>query len=126
MKITAQRPPITPARVQAERNRRLAEGFDYDFGDARGVHRIATTAQDMAGWDEVTQWSGAMIAKGTPDATLTIATDTGPATVTALEWQDLLAAATAFRQPIWQASFALQAMDPIPQDYDDNAHWVVK
>lgn len=116
----ALRPPITPEQVQAERRRRLALGFDYDFGDARGVHTLATTEKDMEGWDEVTQWANAMIAKGTPSETLLIATETGSATVTALEWQDVLATATAMRQPIWQASFWLQSQDPIPHDYATN------
>src|SRR5690606_41968408 len=44
-----------PALVVAERDRRLAMGFDYDFQDERGVHRISTTPADMAGWDEVTK-----------------------------------------------------------------------
>lgn len=115
--------PITPAQVIAERSRRLALGFDYDFADTRGVHRIGTTPDDMRGWDEVTTWASAAIALGNSSSTLQILTDTGPVTVTALEWQSILAAATAFRQPIWGASFALQAMDPIPQDYAAAEYW---
>lgn len=115
--------PITPAQVIAERSRRLALGFDYDFADTRGVHRIGTTPDDMRGWDEVTTWASAAIALGNGSSTLTVVTDTGPVTVTALEWQSILAAATAFRQPIWGASFALQAMEPIPQDYASDQHW---
>ena len=121
--FTAKRKPITPEQVQAERRRRLAVGFDYDFGDARGVHRIATTEKDMEGWAEVTQWATAMILKGTSDETQLISTETGSTTVTALEWQEVLAAASTFRQPIWQASFVLQAMDPTPQNYADGSHW---
>ena len=34
-------PLIGPAHVEAEQRRRLAAGFDFDFGDARGVHHIA-------------------------------------------------------------------------------------
>ena len=73
---------ISPEQVQAERRRRLALGFDYDFGDARGIHTLATTEKDMEGWAEVTQWANAMIAKGKPGETLLIATETGPATPT--------------------------------------------
>ncbi len=36
--LDAQPVPPTPADVIAERERRPALGFDYDFGDARGVH----------------------------------------------------------------------------------------
>lgn len=123
--MTAKRKPGTPEQVQAERRRRLALGFDYDFGDARGVHTFATTEKDMEGWNEVTMWASAAVASGSADATQAVLTETGPATVTAAEWQDVLLAATAFRQPLWQASFALQAMDPIPHDYDADAYWTV-
>lgn len=49
-------PPVAPtvADVVAERERRLALGFDYDVGDGRGVHHIGTTPDDMRKWmDEV-------------------------------------------------------------------------
>ena len=101
-------------QVISERVRRLALGFNYDFGDARGVHRIGTTEGDMTGWDEVTSWANAMLALGNTATTITIVTDTGPAEVTAQEWQGVLAGAAAFRQPIWGASFVLMNMDPIP------------
>jgi hypothetical protein len=110
--------------VIAERARRLALGFDYDFGDERGVHRIGTTDNDMKGWDEVTKISNAFLAIGENDATIQIETNTGPTQVTALEWQYILIAAAQFRQPIWLASFALQKMDPIPEDYADDSYWL--
>lgn len=115
-------PLPTIDNVIAERERRLALGFNYDFGDARGVHRFGTTARDLAGWDEVTQLAAARLAKGetTP---VDVVTNTGPANVTPLEWQDVLLAAGAFRQPIWAASFGLEAQNPIPADYADDAHW---
>lgn len=109
--------------VYAERDRRLAAGFSYDFGDARGVHEIGTSAQDMVGWQEVTTAANAILATGAA-VPLTIETNSGTATVTATEWQHILLAAAAFRQPIWQASFALSAMSPIPADYATNeAYW---
>ena len=116
-------PIVSVDDVAAERERRLALGFDYDFGDERGVHRIATTDADMRGWDEVTKWAHAAIALGDPDATMHILTETGPCVVTAQEWQSVLMAATAARQPLWAASFVLQAMDPIPSDYTNDAYW---
>lgn len=118
-------PPHVPtvADVETERARRLALGFDYDFADARGIHRIGTTDEDMEGWDEVTSWANAMLALGNTTTTLTIVTDTGPADVTAQEWQSVLAAAAAFRQPIWGVSFQLAAMDPIPDDYAADKYW---
>jgi hypothetical protein len=113
---------ITVADVVAERARRLEVGFDYDFGDSRGVHRIGQTAADLAGWSEVTTAAQAAINLG--DATpIGIVTDTGPVEVTPLEWQAILAAATAYRQPIWAASFVLQAMQPIPADFADDIYW---
>lgn len=115
--------PILVDQVIAECERRLALGFDYDFGDERGVHHIGTSPADMIGWDEVTKGANAVIALGQGDAVIQIVTETGPAAVTALEWQAILLAATAVRQPIWQASFALQAMDLIPSDFADDAHW---
>ncbi len=115
--------PISAAAVIVERERRLSLGFDYDFGDARGVHHIATTPADMKGWDEVTMIANAAINAGLPNTDILILTATGPVTVTATEWQHILLASGAHRQPIWQASFALQAMDPIPTDYTDNSYW---
>jgi hypothetical protein len=114
--------PPGPAEVVAERQRRLGLGFDYDFGDARGTHRIGTTDQDMAGWDEVTKIALARHATGST-APIAIVTDTGPAEVSPAEWLAVLEAANAFRQPIWQASFALQATEQIPADYAADRHW---
>jgi hypothetical protein len=109
--------------VIAERARRFAGGFDYDFGDSRGVHHIGTTPEDLAGWDEVTTLSSAFINLGNGSATIDIVTNTGPVTLTATEWQSILVAAGLFRQPIWAASFVLQAMDPIPPDFADDSYW---
>jgi hypothetical protein len=111
------------ARVQAECARRLALGFDYDFGDGRGVHRFGTTPRDMAGWDEVSKLAQALANSGAPSTPINIATDTGLCQVTAPEWDAILIAAAAFRQPIWAASFALQAMTPIPEDYAAAEYW---
>lgn len=118
-------PPATPADVIAERERRLALGFDYDFGgdDPRGVHHIGTTAQDMIGWREVTDLASALIAAGNGAGTIQVVTDTGPVVVTADEWQQILIASGAWRQPIWGASFILQSMDPIPEDFRDDRWW---
>lgn len=115
--------PATIADVAAERSRRLAAGFDYDFGDSRGIHRIGTSDADMRGWDEVTMLANALIAAGAPLQTIAIVTETGAVTVTAEEWNLILLAAGAARQPIWHASFVLQATDPIPADYADDSHW---
>lgn len=115
--------PPTADDVVAERERRLALGFDYVFGDARGTHRIGTTPADMLGWDEVTKLAQAAVVSGQPTMTIPIVTDTGPVTVTALEWQSILIAAALARQPVWQASFVLQATVPIPSDYTADSHW---
>lgn len=116
-------PPPTVEQVAAERDRRLAMGFDYDFGDQRGVHRIGTTPADMVGWDEVSKYAGALIDIGDTTTTIAILTDTGPCLVTAPEWRAIEIAAAGFRQPLWAASFALQAQNPIPGDYNDDTHW---
>lgn len=118
-------PLVRPVDLHAERDRRLALGFDYGFGDARGVHRINTTLGDMAGWDEVTKFAQALINAGLGDQTIIIATGTGVAQVTAIEWQGVLIAAAAFRQPIWGASFVLEALDPIPLDFREDSYWTV-
>lgn len=117
------RPPVSVADVAAERDRRLAGGFDYDFGDARGVHRIGTTESDLKGWGEVSTYAGALIDSGDITTLIAIATDTGPTQVTAPEWRAIEIASALFRQPLWAASFALMAQNPIPQDYADDRHW---
>lgn len=115
--------------VIAERAIRLAAGFPHDFGDERGEHHIGTTPQDMIGWDEVSKAASAMIALGAGAQTIQLVTDTGPAIVTALEWQQILVAAAAFRQPIWARSFLLQASIAAVADHatldaiDINAGW---
>lgn len=111
----------TVADIVAERNRRLALGFDYDFGDQRGVHRIGTTDADLKGWGEVSTYAGALLDSGDTTTTIAIVTDTGPCVVTAAEWRAVEIAAAAFRQPIWAASFSL--MQTLPTDYTADARW---
>ena len=121
--------PVVPAPtvddVVAERERRLALGFDFNFADARGIHHIGTTPDDMRKWmDEVTPLAQTYINAGQPNGEITIATETGIAVITAEEWQSILIAAAGYRQPLYAASFALQAMDPIPADFATNpAYW---
>lgn len=116
-------PAPTIDDVVAERTRRMAAGFDYDFGNGRGVHRIGTTPSDLAGWREVTELAAAAIACGRPEMEIHVVTDSGAVAITAMEWQAILLAAAAFRQPLWAASFILQAMDPIPENYADDLWW---
>ncbi|MEW6124972.1 MAG: hypothetical protein AB1698_20380, partial [Pseudomonadota bacterium] len=115
-------PAPTKAHVYAERDRRLAGGFDFDFGDARGVHHFGTTVGDMVGWDEVSKLADVMRRLASPGL-IAIATETGRAQVTPAEWDAILLASAGMRQPIWQASFLLTALDPIPADYADDVHW---
>ena len=120
----ADAPYPTQDDVIAERARRLSCGFDHDLGGERGIHRIGTTDADMRKWlDEVTPISQALINAGQPGGEIGISTDTGPVTVTAMEWQMILIAAGQWRQPIYQASFALLGMEPIPRDFADDGYW---
>lgn len=116
-------PPVTVEQVADERDRRLALGFDYNFGDARGVHRIGTTRRDLEGWSEVSTYAGALIDSGDLTTQIAIATDTGPCLVTAPEWRAIEIASAAYRQPLWAKSFALMAQTPIPADYTHDRHW---
>lgn len=109
--------------VVAERNRRLALGFYYDFDDERGEHFFATTTEDMVGWDEVSKLANALVMSGVGDTKIQILTGHGATDVTALEWQLILIFAGTVRQPLFAASFVLQAMDPIPSDYMDDEYW---
>jgi len=109
--------------IRAERDRRLAAGFNYDFQDPRGVHRIGTTESDMRGWDEVTKIAQTAINLGQPGMGITIKTGTGLVQVTAAEWQTVLLAAAQFRQPIYQADFALRAMPTPPENFEDDEFW---
>lgn len=120
--VAATPPEPTPDDVTAERARRLALGFDHDFGDSRGVHRIGMTAADQEGWDEVTTIALARKAAGVATP-IGIVTDTGACAVSPDEWLQILEAAAGFRQPIWAASFALQGAGSIPDDFAADAHW---
>jgi len=111
----------TVAMIAAERERRLGLGFDYDFGDARGTHRIGTSPADMGGWSEVSTYAGALLDSGDTTTKIAVVTDTGPVEVTAPEWRAIEIAAAAFRQPIWGRSFVL--MQTLPVDYTADAHW---
>lgn len=113
----------TVADIVNERTRRLASGFYYTFPDERGTHLIGTSAADLIGWREVSEMAQAAINTGQPNAPIAVVTNTGPVTVTATEWQAVLLAAAAFRQPLWAKSFALQAMNPIPADYTADKYW---
>lgn len=113
----------SPGAVMAERQKRLDAGFDHDFQDKRGVHRIGTTPEDMQGWAEVGTYAGALIDSGDFKATIRIVTDTGVCSVTGPEWRAVEIAAALFRQPIWAGSFALLSTDPIPTDFADDRHW---
>jgi hypothetical protein len=117
-------PALTSVDIYTERDRRLALGFDYNFGDARGTQHIGTTTADMLGWDDVTKWATAMNGLANTTATLTIATDNGIAVISPSDWFKILSGATDFRQPIWQGSFYLLLQNPIPTDYaSNNAYW---
>lgn len=117
-------PPRAPSKadVEAERDRRLARGFSYDLGDDRGVHRFGTTSADMTGWEEVSKLADVQRRVGSTDP-ITISTETGVVEITPAEWDSILLASAAMRQPIWRASFTLAAMDPIPEDYAADTHW---
>lgn len=110
-------------RLYVERTRRLEAGFDYNFDDARGVHRLNTTKADMEGWDEVTKLSTAALLSNKPTTTIALKTATGIVDVTAAEWQAILMVAGGVRQKIYQAYFALKEMDPIPSDFADDVYW---
>lgn len=114
---------VTEDRIVAERERRFALGFDYDFKDSRGVHRIGTTPKDMEGWDEVTKLAQAAINLQRPDTPINIKTNTGAAQITALEWQSILLAAAMARQPLWAASFLMMEQNPIRTDFQSDAAW---
>ncbi len=118
-------PKPTANDVGKERDRRLALGFDYDFGDDRGAHHFATSEADMKGWDRVTKLKDALLQSGDQTTKIQISTANGRVEVTAPEWVAiLLHAAASFEQPLWQASFDLQDMNPIPADYATNpAYW---
>jgi hypothetical protein len=109
--------------IRQERDARLERGFIYDFGLGRGPHLIGTTPSDMRGWDEVTKLGQAALNIGQPEMAITIKTGTGMVQITAQEWQGVLLAAAAFRQPIFAADFALRAMPEPPEDFADDKYW---
>lgn len=120
--MSRQKPPKA-MHVIAERERRLALGFSYDFGDGRGVHQIGTTPADMTGWRDVNDHANSLITTGNPATEIIIETNTEPVTVTAQEWQKIMLHLTTFRQKMWLLSQELQKRDPIPNDYRNDRHW---
>lgn len=122
--ITAYTPPSPSiAAVDAERDRRLALGVSYDFGDARGVHQIGTTKQDLESWDKVDTWAHARHALGADTDQTLILTNTGVASITPLDWFAIVSAVAAYQQPIWAHAIALYQMSPIPVDFTADAYW---
>ena len=115
--------PVSVDDVVRERDRRLALGFEYDFGDERARHWISTTEADMRGWREVDDLAQTYINLQQPNGHINIETNTGSTILTALEWQQIKLAAAQFRQPLWLKSFLLQATTPIPGNYTDDVHW---
>lgn len=121
--ISGYAPAPTPGDVLSERRRRLAAGYEHDFGDDRGVHLLATGVDDMTGWDDLTRAALAAIALGQPEKSFTIVTETGTADVSAAEWAAIVDAMSDRRQAIWQASFALLSKKSIPKDFARNSRW---
>jgi hypothetical protein len=121
--VAFRNPPVSVEDVGNERDRRLALGFNYAFGDARGVHHFATTERDRKGWDQVTRLKDTLIQVG--DASpIKIWTETGEVSVTPADWNMIiLYAATAFEQPLWAAAAALQKKTKIPADFRDDKYW---
>jgi hypothetical protein len=119
--VDQSRQPIIAGDVIRERERRLALGFQYDFGDARGVHQIGTTSADLVGWRDVIDYANALIDSGDTTTEINVVTDTGPVAVTAPEWQAVMLRAAEVRQVLWARSFALQSS--LPADYANDSHW---
>ncbi len=115
----------TAEMLIAEVNRRLSLGFDFDFGDDRGIHHFGTTDADMKRWmQEVTPLAQAAMNMGESDRQIGIKTDTGPTIITASEWWRVLDSAADWRQPLYAAYFTLKALPQIPADYATNpAYW---
>jgi hypothetical protein len=125
-KIAGGRPRyIALQEIAFERERRLNAGFDYQFKDKRGVHRIGASDADWSGWQEVHVQATKAMMRGKPKTAIAIVTDTGPVSVTAEEWLDILDAIEAFRQPVVLAAFRLSALKSIPADLTLDIHWSV-
>lgn len=116
-------PGPTADEVWSEKDRRWALGFDYDFGDARGVHHIGTTPKDLDDWNKVSTLAQAMLNSGVTNTPISISTDTGDTQVTPSEWQRVLIASGLFMQPIMQAAMTIVKMSPIPADFRDDSYW---
>jgi len=117
-------PPPSDADIVRELDRRLAKGFDFNFGDDRGIHRIGTTEADMERWTkEVTPLATALLNLSQPDGKIAIRTDTGPVSVSAREWQTILLTAGTVRQPLYQAFFAIKSLSPYPADFAADFRW---
>lgn len=116
------------AAVEAERDRRLAAGVAYDFGDERGTHLFGTTEKDRRGWDEVDRIAKCALAAGQTALEIAIRTDTGDTVITAAEWPGIFLTIAAELQPAWAASWAVK--DAVrdgtvtdPADVPSHAAW---
>lgn len=113
----------TAEDVYRERDRRLALGYDFDFGDARGVHHFATDDENMKGWNKVTDWAGLQLIVGNTLDWVELDTDTGQVAVVPVEWVAIFQAMTTWQQTLYSAAPTIAAMTPIPGDYTDDARW---
>lgn len=115
---------VTTELLQAELNRRLCLGFDFDFGDERGCHHFDTSPNDMKRWsEEVSLYAQAVMNSCEPNRKIEIKSNSGTVAITAAEWWEIVKTAASWRQPLYLSYFEMKAMNPIPPDFELNARW---
>jgi hypothetical protein len=104
--------------VNAERQRRLIVG-----GVINGVH-VTGTDEDIRNLTSLTLAARMRLAAG-DDETLTTYRDGDNVDheLTPSQLLEIWQVSSAYVSELYAASWALKAMDPIPEDYADDHHW---
>ena len=114
--------PITPAQIDAERDRRLRAGQIITvtgYGDVA----IQGRQQDMVTYANLAMRAAQRVQAGDTTPMQFRDRDDVIHSLTPAEMVELMNKAGEAATQIYAASWVLKDSDPIPQDYTDDTHW---